>query len=354
MHHFGQKILTEQYSSTGQLKRVTQRIDFWDNGFQNVNQDVYTVNRGDSLQTHCFFNTSGKDTKVDFGVATGEEMCMSFVFYYPIQYKGVNAKGDQEPWSMCGLKTQNLGDGDQQITLCGSVAQTGNGFLMVPPDKVSGNMLNGGANGGQVDRGTAGWADPFNFGAANKAVKASQQKTACTPATPTPSKTSPTPAPAAVKTVTTIKQEVTFSNIASAADYKGAVKTTYELAYGKANGLTVTGATGTIAYKPGAAVSSSAARRGAKVTFVATVQPSFKGTRPTTATTASAASIATAMTEVITKNKVQGVVAPTTSQMTVAKAKVESKTVASSASPSASFGLLSLAAVATVAVGLLD
>jgi len=33
-HYYGQKIYTELYDSQGNLKRVTSRVDFWDNGFQ--------------------------------------------------------------------------------------------------------------------------------------------------------------------------------------------------------------------------------------------------------------------------------------------------------------------------------
>merc|ERR1712178_490327 len=85
---------------------------------------------------------------------------------------------------------------------------------------------------------------------------------------------------------TTVTQAVTFKNLATAADYKGNVKSTYELAYGKANGLTTV--SGTIKFLTGASVTSSASRRAAKVTFVATMTPAFKGTRPTESTTANA------------------------------------------------------------------
>jgi len=151
----------------------------------------------------------------------------------------------------------------------------------------------------------------------------------------------------APKKVTTVKQAVTFTNLATAADYKGVVKKTYELAYGKANGLTTT--TGTIKFLPGATVTSMASRRAAKVTFTATMQSTFKGRKPTTATTASGAAIATAISTVVKNNKVTGVTAPKAADLTVAKAEVETKTVASSTSPSASFGFLSLAAAAIVA-----
>lgn len=144
----------------------------------------------------------------------------------------------------------------------------------------------------------------------------------------------PTSAPTSAsiaKKVTTVKQDVTFKNLA-AADYKGDVQKTYELAYGKANGLTTT--TGTIAFLTGASVASSASRRTAKVTFVATMQPTFKGTKPTSATTASAASIATAVSTVVTNNNVTGVTAPKAADLTVATATVGNSVVSTSTSSS--------------------
>ena len=49
MHNFGHKMLTQHYNSTGHLMRTTNRIDFWDNGFQGIRDDddfVYKSNLG--------------------------------------------------------------------------------------------------------------------------------------------------------------------------------------------------------------------------------------------------------------------------------------------------------------------
>ena len=55
MHYYGRKIYTERYSSSGSyLGLAGNRIDFWDNGYQQLQSNTYTVNAGDSLQTHCY------------------------------------------------------------------------------------------------------------------------------------------------------------------------------------------------------------------------------------------------------------------------------------------------------------
>jgi len=156
-----------------------------------------------------------------------------------------------------------------------------------------------------------------------------------------------TPSTAATPAVTTLlSQKVTFSNLDNAAAYVGDVKTTYELGYGKANGLTTT--TGTIEYLTGISVYSSAARRKTAVTFVTTIRPTFTGTVPSSATFANSAAIASAISSVISSNSVVGIVAPTSVQTTATPAVISSVT--SSSPTSATFSLLSMvvAIVATM------
>jgi hypothetical protein len=129
-----------------------------------------------------------------------------------------------------------------------------------------------------------------------------------------------------VMSPTTLRQEVTFSNLLSATVYKGDNKATYELGYGKANGLTTnttntTNTTGTVQFLEGVKVTSKW-HRATKVAFVATMTNAYKGTKPAATSTASAAAIATAITAVVKDNKVTGVTAPKASEMSVAPAKV--------------------------------
>lgn len=149
---------TQHYNSSGALLGTTNRIDFWDNGFQQMRDDndfTFQIAPGDSLQTHCFFNSkqhSGGEIK--FGGATADEMCMDFLFYYPAQYRGVDSGGQAQLFAFCGAYAHT----STIYTLCGGLSQAGttnnsNPYLLT---------------GVQVKRGDAAYADPSNFGNANQ------------------------------------------------------------------------------------------------------------------------------------------------------------------------------------------
>jgi len=92
--------------------------------------------------------------------------------------------------------------------------------------------------------------------------------------TPSSATTPSAPAPP-----TTITQAITFPDPTSRFSFVGVVKSTYELAYGKAIGIFNTTSK---SIKHGSTVTSTAARRASVVTFVATV-PSSDATAATTA-----------------------------------------------------------------------
>ena len=58
-------------------------------GFQNTVEVNYTISKGDSLSTHCVYDTSKSKEKVTFGLESEQEMCMDFVFYYPKENTGL-------------------------------------------------------------------------------------------------------------------------------------------------------------------------------------------------------------------------------------------------------------------------
>lgn len=154
MHHYGQKIYTEIWSNdaTPVLRSTPNRIDFWDNGFQSVQPvDPFVINPGETLQHHCWYNTAAYSatSSIAFSTPTGAEMCQNFMFYYPMQTRGVNSAGNPESFAMCGL----LEGGGQAHTVCGSLSQVNSGFYLP---------------GGQTDKGSSNWADPLGFGTANK------------------------------------------------------------------------------------------------------------------------------------------------------------------------------------------
>jgi len=149
----------ERYPSGGSAwEPIGQRIDFWDNGYQQNLVTPYTINPGDAIQTHCYFDTRGVPSTVNFGSATSNEMCMDFIMYYPVQYRGQNANGDAEPFSFCSL----MHDSGIANTLCGSLSQAGTHSGGVP------NFMLGGQQ--QARSGDATKADPLGFGIANRAV----------------------------------------------------------------------------------------------------------------------------------------------------------------------------------------
>jgi hypothetical protein len=194
MHHYGKKMYTEKYAATSpptaeggaNLGVVGSRIDYWDNGFQQAIVAPYTVSPGDTLQTHCWFSTRHVTTQVTFGTPTSSEMCQDFLFYYPAQFRGVDASGNRERFAMCGLFNA-LGF---PATLCGSLDQAAYGFVLL---------------GSQVDKGDGAKADPLNFGIANRTAPASTPTSSglCTvvpsppspPMSPTLSPSPPPPSP---------------------------------------------------------------------------------------------------------------------------------------------------------------
>jgi len=158
MHHYGHKIYTERYDKDGNFIDVPNRIDFWDNAFQPVHsQNMFTLNPGDSLQTHCYYNTAGASNSVYFGLGTGQEMCMDFLFYYPAQYRGAK-DGENLPFAFCAQRIERVGWA-QQLTACGSLSQEGSWKLLGLVD-----LPNVVLYGGQKTFGDSHYEDPLHFG----------------------------------------------------------------------------------------------------------------------------------------------------------------------------------------------
>ena len=83
MHASGVRMYNRQMQGF-RTKRVAS-VDFFDfdqQGSYSVIQEPYTIQRGDSFQTRCFYNSQQGER---FGLSSQEEMCMAFLFYYPRQ-----------------------------------------------------------------------------------------------------------------------------------------------------------------------------------------------------------------------------------------------------------------------------
>ena len=86
MHQFGRTIWTSlmKYDDHKLLsKNIYDNREFWNFGFQGLTMvDKITISPGDQINTHCIFDTT-KTGDVMFGISSSDEMCMSYLFYYP-------------------------------------------------------------------------------------------------------------------------------------------------------------------------------------------------------------------------------------------------------------------------------
>lgn len=141
------------------------------------------INPGDSLQTHCYYNTAGRtsgSSNVLFSSESADEMCMDFLWYYPAQFRGTDSNGDAAPFEFCGLSGY-LGQGNTSYlnTVCGSTSQTSPNFAL--------------AGSYQLDRGNSVETDPLAFGTVNLAALGSTAVAACTNDPPSPPSAPPSP-----------------------------------------------------------------------------------------------------------------------------------------------------------------
>jgi len=58
------------------------RIEFWDFNFQQTTPLSLTIQPGDRINTHCKY-TQSPNTPVHFALASSDEMCLEYVYYYP-------------------------------------------------------------------------------------------------------------------------------------------------------------------------------------------------------------------------------------------------------------------------------
>jgi hypothetical protein len=97
LHETGKRIVNEQIRN-GEVIRKAQ-VEHWDfhqNGNVAVQQEPYAVKPGDSFKTACYYDDNRGAT---FGIASAEEMCMSFHYYYP--RVTIDAGEFSIPWT-CG------------------------------------------------------------------------------------------------------------------------------------------------------------------------------------------------------------------------------------------------------------
>ncbi len=102
MHETGARILNEHIRDGEVIRQAS--LDYWEfhqNGNAAIQQDPFVIQPGDGFKTSCFFNGEGRV----FGLASSEEMCMAFLYYYPRTKLRVEEMDLDMPW-ICGY---NLG-----------------------------------------------------------------------------------------------------------------------------------------------------------------------------------------------------------------------------------------------------
>lgn len=89
MHTTGRNIWTNKYNADGTFNETMNAIEYWSNDHQygRFYDPPKTVRRGDILSTTCNYDTTKRPGTV-FGERTVDEMCIDFVFYYPVQRFG--------------------------------------------------------------------------------------------------------------------------------------------------------------------------------------------------------------------------------------------------------------------------
>jgi len=89
MHTTGRNMWTNKYNPDGSFNESINSIEYWSNDHQYMRafDPPKKMRRGDVLSTTCNYDTSKKPGTL-FGYRTIDEMCIDFVFYYPVQHFG--------------------------------------------------------------------------------------------------------------------------------------------------------------------------------------------------------------------------------------------------------------------------
>eukprot|EP00475_Leptophrys_vorax_P028938 TRINITY_DN4217_c0_g1_i1.p1 TRINITY_DN4217_c0_g1~~TRINITY_DN4217_c0_g1_i1.p1 ORF type:complete len:563 (-),score=103.64 TRINITY_DN4217_c0_g1_i1:56-1744(-) len=83
MHGHGTMMYTTLTSASTGSTQMLNRVEFFDYGFQHILPVDAVVYPGDRVNTHCVYSTAGFSDAVPFGSGTSNEMCISFMYYYP-------------------------------------------------------------------------------------------------------------------------------------------------------------------------------------------------------------------------------------------------------------------------------
>jgi len=101
MHQIGSMMWSTQSRQGIKMSGFFSRVEFWDFDFQHFPRMSRVIKRGDSLNTHCIYDTSQINTSVPFGPSSSDEMCMEFMAYYP-RLLVTDSDGAKNVYGFCG------------------------------------------------------------------------------------------------------------------------------------------------------------------------------------------------------------------------------------------------------------
>jgi hypothetical protein len=106
MHKSGYSTYFEQIRGGEVIRRGSvEYYDFDQTGNPAVQADRYEIQPGDSFTMRCYYKNEEEGRT--FGLGSSNEMCISFLLYYPRQYIPVT-ETMQVPWT-CGVGLEGLG-----------------------------------------------------------------------------------------------------------------------------------------------------------------------------------------------------------------------------------------------------
>jgi len=118
MHEIGKQMWTTHWRGNTKLGEIN-RVDFFDFGFQQATPINVVIKPGDRLNTHCVYDSSQRSGSTIFGISSTDEMCMSFLSYYPALPDKLSDVGPAH-FSFCGYASNEWRFGyERNYTMCG-------------------------------------------------------------------------------------------------------------------------------------------------------------------------------------------------------------------------------------------
>ena len=113
MHEVGVTMFNEVIRDGEVMRRASvDYFDFDQAGLHEVQQGTFTIKPGDSIRTSCSFNTTSSRDAISYGYGSQDEMCVSYMHYYPKQKLPLGVCGANWFFPACAasLTTEPISD----------------------------------------------------------------------------------------------------------------------------------------------------------------------------------------------------------------------------------------------------